>query len=364
MKRLLPLFIIFSSLTFSQEKIYTDAFQLDYLYGKIMDHSPNILHLIQGPTNGALLSWDRQTYGQRDWEQWYNYPSFGASLLVQHMGSPELGNVYSLHGDYRFYFFKRRLSMRIGGGIAYVANPFDLTNNPTNTAYGSSISGSVLLGLQYEKRRLFDSPFGFQAGTFLVHYSNGKSRSPNTSTNNYGIQFGITYDLDATEPEKKSDEIATNFSEPVRFNVVLSSGNNDSGVIGMSQYPFLVTTLYADKRINRKSSIQFGTEVFFTKTLRKYIQYANLAFPENESITGEEDWKRVGLFVGHELFIGKLSLVTQAGYYVYYPFDYLKPYYTRIGLKRYVYKNVFASIMLKTHLAKAESMEYGIGIRF
>jgi hypothetical protein len=364
MKRLFSLFIFFTSFTFSQEKAYTDAFQLDYLYGKIMDHSPNIIHLIQGPTNGALLSWDRQTYGKRDWEQWYNFPSFGASLLVKNMGSPELGNVYSLHGDYRFYFFKRKLAFRVGGGIAYIDNPFDIERNPTNTAYGSNISGSVLLGLQYENRSIFDSPFGFQAGTFLVHYSNGKSRSPNTSTNNYGLQLGITYDLDAATPENKTNFQETQFSEPIRFNLMMSAGNNDSGVIGMSQYPFLVTTFYADKRINRKSSLQFGAEVFLTKTVRKYIQYANLAFPENERFTGDEDWKRVGLFVGHELFIGKLSLVTQVGYYVYYPFDYLKPYYTRVGLKRYLYKGMFASIMLKTHLAKAESMEYGIGIRF
>ena len=329
-----------------------------------MDHSPNILHLIQGPTNGFLLSWDRQTYGERDWEQWYNYPSFGASFMVQNMGSPELGSAYSFHGDYRFYFFKRQFALRVGGGLAYMTDPFHPERNPFNTAYGSNILGSILLGFNYEKRRIFDTPFGVQAGMFLVHYSNGKSRSPNTSTNNYGLQLGLTYDLDAPK-----DEFATNykddyFTEPIRFNFLVSSGNNDSGILGTSQYPFLVLSAYADKRLNRKSSIQFGTEVFFTKTLRKYIQYAEGAFPEREDITGEEDWKRVGLFVGHELFFGKLSLVTQAGYYIYYPFPYLKPYYTRVGLKRYIYKGMFASVMLKTHLAKAESMEYGIGIRF
>lgn len=364
MKRLFSLFIFFTTFTFSQEKVYTDAFQLDYLYGKILDHSPNIIHLIQGPTNGAVFSWDRQTYGEKDWEQWYNYPSFGASLLMQNMGSVALGNVYSFHGDYRFYFFNRKLSLRVGGGIAYVENPFDIERNPTNTAYGSSISGSILLGMQYENRRVFNSPFGYQLGAFLIHYSNGKSRSPNTSTNNFGLQLGITYDLDAQIPENKVHLKDLQFSEPITLNVVLSSGNNDSGVIGTPQYPFLVTTIYADKRINKKTGLQFGAEAFFTQTLRKHIQYTSVAFPENEYYTGEQDWKRVGLFVGHELFIGKLSLVTQAGYYVYYPFDYLKPYYTRIGLKRYLYKGVFTSIMLKTHLAKAESMEYGLGIRF
>ena len=37
--------------------------------------------------------------------------------------------------------------------------------------------------------------------------------------------------------------------------------------------------------------------------------------------------------------------------------------YFRVGLKYYVYKNLFAALTLKSHGAKAEAVEFGIGIR-
>lgn len=342
---------------------YTDAFQINSLSGYILNHSPNITHLIQSPTQGFMASWERQTYGENEWEEAYNHPSFGASFIMQNMGSPELGSVYSLHADYRFFFLKRQVSLQVGTGLGFVENPFHPDNNPKNYAYGSSITGSFYAGLHYRKDRIFNTPFGVQAGAFLIHYSNGKTKSPNTSTNNYGIQFGINYQLEEKFPNFRTGQLGDFEAESVKYNFLFSTGMNDIGVQGLSNNPFYTLTAYADKRLNRKSSIQLGTDVFLSKSLKQFIEYRAVAFTENNDVTGDEDWKRIGLFVGHELFIGKLSLVTQAGYYIYYPVKYNKRYYTRVGLKRYLTDKIFVSVMLKTHLAKAESMEYGIGIR-
>ena len=92
------------------------------------------------------------------------------------------------------------------------------------------------------------------------------------------------------------------------------------------------------------------------------IYYQSIAFPE-ENVSGDEDYKRVGLFVGHELFINKMSVETQLGYYVYYPFDFEGRTYFRVGLKRYFGEKWFGAITLKSHGAKAEAVEFGVGIR-
>jgi hypothetical protein len=72
----------------------------------------------------------------------------------------------------------------------------------------------------------------------------------------------------------------------------------------------------------------------------------------------------VGLFLGHELFINKTSIVTQLGYYVYYPFDFEGRVYNRVGMKRYFGDKIFGAITLKSHGAAAEAVEFGLGIRF
>ncbi|MGC1631619.1 MAG: acyloxyacyl hydrolase, partial [Gelidibacter sp.] len=75
------------------------------------------------------------------------------------------------------------------------------------------------------------------------------------------------------------------------------------------------------------------------------------------------DYKRVGVFVGHELFINKMSFIAQLGYYAYYPYDFEGRIYERIGLKRYLGNTFFGALTLKAHGAKAEAVEFGVGVR-
>jgi hypothetical protein len=122
---------------------------------------------------------------------------------------------------------------------------------------------------------------------------------------------------------------------------------------------------YADKRMGRKSALQLGVDMFWTLTLKDYIRYSSTAFPENETqIDPNTDYKRVGVFVGHELFINQLSIETQLGYYVYRPFKEDIDIYQRVGLKYYYNRFLFSSLHLKSHAARAEAVEMGIGVRF
>jgi len=363
-KAILSLILCFLATTgFTQEKSNSDAFHADYLYGRIMRHSPQILHLIQGPTHGMLFSWERETFGEKDWQQLYNYPSYGASLLIQDMGAPELGRVYSLHGEYRFFFLNRKLSLKAGLGAGYIPNTYDPIDNPRNTAYGSSFTASVLFGLEYRFQRLFDLPLDFKIGSFLVHYSNGKTKSPNTSTNNYGFQAGLSYNLSDEDKEYKSSPL-----EPVEKNwtwdILAATGANDSGIWGEPNEAFLTVTTAINKRLSHRSGIRLGLDGFFTPSVKSFIQYRAVAYPEDNQFQGDEDWRRVGLFLGHELYLGQWSVMSQVGYYVYYPIDYLDREYLKVGLRRYFSKQFYASLMLKSHYSKAEAIEYGLGLRF
>ncbi len=144
--------------------------------------------------------------------------------------------------------------------------------------------------------------------------------------------------------------------------MVFRGGVNESDVVGSGQFPFYIVSAYADKRINVKSALQLGADVFFSNFLKELIYYQSVAFPE-ENVSGDEDYKRVGVFVGHELFINRTSLETQLGYYVYYPFDFEGRTYLRIGLKRYISEKWFGALTLKSHGAKAEAVELGSGVR-
>lgn len=345
-----------------QEEKNPFSIDVNYFYGTILEHNSDISSLITGHPSGLILSYNRKTYGKEAWESRFNYPDYGASFIFQDLKNEFMGKNYGVYGHYNFYFFKRNLVFRIGQGLAYTTNPYDKKENYRNTAFGTRLLSSTYMMLNYKKEQIFKG-FGLQAGISLIHYSNANVKAPNSSINSFAFNIGVNYVIDdnqesmfiASTEDKK-------FTEKIKYNLAFRSGVNESDVNNSGQFAFYVVSAYADKRINRKSAIQVGTDVFFSNFLKTQIKYKSVAFPE-DNVSGDEDYKRVGVFVGHELFISKTSLITQLGYYVYYPFDFEGRVYNRVGLKRYFNNKIYGALTLKSHGAKAEGVEFGIGIR-
>ncbi len=346
---------------FSQENQESSYFDVNYFKGNVALHNDDILHLITGHPEGIILSWNKKTFGHNDWEQRFGYPDYGVSFAYQNLKNDVLGNNYSLYVHYNFYLFKRNLMFRIGQGLAFTTNPYDKISNHKNIAFGTSIMSSTYMMLQYKKERIIDR-FGLQAGFSLIHYSNANVKAPNTSVNSITLSVGVTYSLSNEESEFLNTLSKEKYTQPIKYNLAFRSGINESDVVGSGQFPFYVFSAYADKRINHKSALQLGADVFFSNFLKEYIKYRHVSFPEDNE-DGKADYKRVGVFAGHELFINKMSLLTQLGYYVYYPYDFEGQMYFRVGLKRYFGDKWFGALTLKSHGAKAEAVEFGIGIR-
>ncbi|WP_298892314.1 acyloxyacyl hydrolase [uncultured Psychroserpens sp.] len=354
--------LLFISVSAQEEDPKLFTLDVNTFYGTILEHNPDISHLITDHPTGFILSYNRKTFGFKNWESRYNYPDWGFSFVYQDMKNRFLGENYGLYAHYNFYFLKRNLNFRIGQGIAYTTNPYDKETNFINNAYGSDLMSTTYAMLNYKKENIFKG-FGVQAGISVIHYSNANFRAPNNSTNTFVFNVGANYLFDY---EKEQDYIPSSeekkYKEKIKYNLAFRSGVNESDIIDIGQYPFYIVSAYADKRLNRKSAIQVGADVFFSKFLKELIYFYSVAFPEL-NVSGDEDWKRVGVFVGHELFINKMSFISQLGYYVYYPYDFEGRVYNRIGLKRYFGDKIFGAITLKSHGAKAEAVEFGIGIR-
>ena len=263
---------------------------------------------------------------------------------------------------YNFYFLKRRLQLKLAQGIAMTTNPYDKVDNSKNKAFGTRFLDNTNIGLGYVHRNLIGN-VGLQAGLLFTHYSNGRVKSPNSGINTYLLNLGLMYDF---EKERKVVDdtvmVRKTFREPLRYNFVFRSGVNESTLIRSGQRPFYHLGFYVDKRLNRKSALQLGTDLFLTNSFKDYIEYYSVAYPE-EHLDPNTDYKRVGVFVGHELFINRISLEAQVGYYVYRPFKKDIPVYDRIGIKYYISDRVFSSFTIKTHMFLAEALEFGVGVR-
>lgn len=338
--------------------------EANYFYGNIWEHNPNISHLITAHPEGVLLHFNRKTYGLQAWERRYNYPNVGFSLSYQDLKNEYLGENFGAYAHLGFYFLKRHLLLKVGQGLAYTTHPYDPDDNYRNNAYGSRILSSTIFTGNFQFENIIGG-LGFQTGLSLVHYSNADFKSPNSSTNTLAFSAGLNYQFDHDrEVVYVPKDPKISFSEPVGFNLMLRSGVNTTGVIGSKSYPFLTFTAYADKPLNPKSTLQAGTEFFLSRAMEEYIYYRSVAFPHGET-TGEEDSKRAGIFLGHQLIFRKLSLITQLGYYIYFPYEhYADRIYNRLGLQREIYKDLFGAITVRSHGANAEAVEFSIGYKF
>jgi len=331
-------------------------------YGSIVLHNTDISHLISEHPSGVILAWNRKTFGDEAWEAAYNYPDLGYSFVYQDFKTQTLGENFGLYAHYNFHFLRRKMQFRIGQGIAYNTNPYDKTINFRNNAFGSHLLSSTYLMLNYHREQLVEG-LGFKAGISLVHYSNANFKAPNTSTNTFAFNAGLVYNLDGAEKTDYRNPELTEFGhQPLRYNLAFRFGLNESDVVNSGQFPFYIVSAYVDKRLGRKSALQLGADLFFSNFLKELIAFQSVSFPELQ-VAADTDYKRLGVFAGHELFINKMSIVTQLGYYIYYPFDFEGRVYNRIGLKRYFGEKWFGAITLKSHAAKAEAVEFGLGVR-
>lgn len=350
---------------FSQEtEEDPNSYHIDFnpYYGSIILHNPDISHLINAHPTGFILGFSKKSYGFKEWEREYKYPDTGFSFIYQDFKNSTLGKNLGVYAHYNFYFFKRKMQFRMGQGIAYNSNPYDKNDNFRNNAFGSHFLSSTYLMLNYRKEYI-TKHLGFKAGISIIHYSNANVKAPNTSTNTFAFNAGLVYYLDEYKdiPFIENKETLS-IKEPIRLNLVFRTGVNESDVINSGQFPFYIFSAYADKRLGRKSALQLGVDAYFSNFLKELIQFQSISFPEL-GVNENDDYKRVGMFLGHELFVNKISVITQLGYYIYYPFDFEGQVYNRVGLKRYFGDKWFAAVTLKSHGAKAEAVELGVGIR-
>lgn len=361
MRKTYLLFLFFAIASFGQ-KSNPFAVEASLLRGNTLPHTEDMYHLVNGHPEGFMLSIIKRTDGSKEWHQAYNYPDYGGYFLYQDFKSQPLGENYSVGALYNFYFLNRSIQFKVSQGIAYTTNPYDKVTNSKNKAFGSRLMGNTNFGLSYVNQSLFKN-IGFHAGILFTHYSNGRMKSPNSGINTYLLNLGLNYNVSEDFKRKPNTTLVKkSYQEPIHYNFVLRTGINENPIINSGRFPFYHIGFYADKRINRKSSLQLGTELFLTKSIQEYIKYYSVAYPE-QNISPNTDYKRVGIFVGHELMINRISLETQIGYYVYEPFKKDTPIYDRLGIKYYFTKKLFGGFTIKTHLFLAEALEFGIGYR-
>lgn len=365
MKKVLIIFVLCSTLTsIAQTNEARNSLSIDFFGGIVIEHDSSLETAIQGNPFGVFLSYNYVKPESSDFNNLYNYPERGYSLLYEDFNSDILGEVIAGYRHYNYRLNPKKkdnLNVSAGFGLAYTTKKYDEIDNRFNFSHGSHLLVSAFFKFQYVKWMLNDH-LQFNSGIGIVHFSNISFKNPNLGSNSLVASIGLRHYFNNVNTRERAIIPAPSKEEKKwGFGVVLRGGYNESKEPDSGLYPFYTITGFAHKEVNHYSTLVAGLDFSNAEFLEKYIPVYN----EQEGTNYDTSLTtRAGVFIGHELTQNSFAFITQIGYTFYYPFPYISPIYERFGFKYNLGEHFIAEVTMKVNLFRAESLEFGIGYQF
>ena len=354
--------ILFSHSVQAQEQEKENFFERSSIvsrvhYGFLLAHHDRVAHLVRH-TYGFEISLSRQETGKKAWHQNYNYPQTGYSYIYLDFNYPDvLGNAHALLAFINFPFVKSekfQFSLRMASGLGYVTKKFERIENHKNDVIGSHINAAIQFN--FESRYRLSSQLFYNFNLGLTHFSNGSFRTPNLGINNPSVNTGLTWQLN---PSKEIIKREINIPDKrLQVDIMYAVWVKEiSPPTGDKFFTHIITSTLM-KRVSNKVKLGIGVDIFYDLSLKE-------AFRRNDQIINDNSKLiRSGIHFDTELMTDKLSILLQAGAYLLDQYKSDGLIYNRLGFKYMLNRHLFVNLTLKSHFAKADCVEPGIGWKF
>ncbi len=336
-------------------------------YGLLLSHHLE-LDIFRSHFPAFEVSFQKATYGKRRWESEYAYPMVGLNLWYSNLGGfPEIGSAFALYPSVNFPLVQddyNSLNFKLGLGLGYLTNKFDRTNNYKNFAIGSHFN--IAASLFFEYRRKISRMATLTAGFGLTHFSNGSMKTPNYGLNIFTASIGFASYLKApnrTLDRKILPELYTyefDGRKYLSFEFATAFAYKDMN----QQYgeSFYVFAAFANlmARVSYKSKFGIGIDFTNDGSDKLILERRYVNVKSNSQLT------KVGLNMAYELVMDRMSFLFNAGMYIKGLDRSEGDLFQRFTLKYLITKQLFANMVLSTHLGKAEYVGFGLGyqVRF
>ncbi|MDR3652057.1 MAG: acyloxyacyl hydrolase [Paludibacter sp.] len=394
---LLGLFTVFSILLQAQT-CNQYSIKLEGIYGNIIPNDQHVKDIIINPVIGTELSLEFQTMGNKPWQQFNAFPIVGIGAVWLNLGNlQKLGNAFALYPYICFPLIRTnfiKLNLKAGAGLSYLTKTYYNTNTDslgntlpsltgTNSAIGSALnvyfSGGGSLEIPISKG------FSLMAEYTWNHMSNGSAVAPNAGLNLLNGFIGLKYSPNYNTSRFHINCCIEDIPREFTFEIIASGGFRQLYYKDNKTFPIGSVVLGVYRPMSNFYRMGLGIDAFYDG-----VYNGNTQFQRTYLTTDELKNKiRLGVSWQHEIMLGRLIAGFDFGLYLYNPLKNLEPYndakngtlnkpliysynitnedgwfYTRASLKYTLDKHYFISLGLKTHLQKAEFIEWGLGYRF
>lgn len=308
----------------------------------------------------------RSTYGKQQWETLYNYPLTGVSYWNAWLGNREsMGQAHALMPFISFPIIKddkNEVNFRLAAGLSYLTKRFDRLENYKYIAIGSHINAAVNLMVEYRWKPI--NHLQVFSGIQLMHFSNGSTKTPNFGLNIPSISAGVAFRLNkenqfikrAIRPSLTMFEFDGH--DYMEVKIATFFGYKDIGEVISQKYPVALASFSLLKNTGYKGKAGLCFDFSYDGSDAHYVGN------KGEDYGSELKLIKPGVALTYEVVLSRLSFPLALGFYTGGLYKSEGMSYYKLGVQYMCTKNLFASVNLKTHYARADYVAFGIGYRF
>lgn len=326
-------------------------------YGKILIHSRDLRPIKDSSPLGfsADLAW--QFLGRKSWEFCNCYPRAGLQLTLWDFDNrPILGYGLTAMAYVEPVFLTRHrfnLSVRMGGGLAYLSTPFDSLENPNNLSYSTRINFPLTVGLGFHFR--LNDRWSIRSGLAFDHVSNGGVHLPNKGINWPAADLGFDYAFQPFDFKARARRLDRSPPEQ-RFRLQVGAFYSFKNAIpgNPKQYGIIGGHVKGIYYLGRWSGLSLGTEWVADRSRRIRMDHDGVAGTHH----------RGSVMFGHQFLLGHVVFSQELGIYYLDQFRVNDPVYQRFSFLVFLNPHLFLGISLKTHRHVADFADLRLGWEF
>ena len=384
--------------THSQPK--TLVFKAQTMGGNILPITKNITNINPNPSLGGELAIEFPSWYEHPWQQYLGEPTLGVGFVGLDLGNNKiLGQAFALYPYLLIDIVKTphfELNWKIGAGLSFFNKtynrcdtiPANFNSATTNTLIGSIVNVYLTTGANLNFP--ITKTFALHAELGYMHMSNGSVLQPNGGINMIYASIGATYKIDKNynHSNHTKEKIFSSFPYQWSINITGSGGYRELYYLDNKGYGVGSLHVGATYNIGNWYALGGSLDAFYDgvfnqqgagyKEHTRFGRYIIL----NENLSNKF---RVAISVNNEFKMGKITAILDWGIYLYDPIrlaytdsngnkytkrPILYKYniekedgwnYFRLGVRCQVWDNIYLQTTVKTHLSKAEMVEWGVG---
>ena len=350
-------YIIFllSSLSLSAQQNYDVWLEGRMKGGFLMAHRSSMAHLAQQHALAGEFSYCRRPNSEKLWSAAYGNPFFGFTLFTGTVGNAAiLGSYYGGYGFISFPFVEKgfySLGGKVGIGLGYGTKPYDDEENIYNLAIGSHLNALICIGIESRFQ------FGHNMLSFnldMTHFSNGATKVPNLGINVPYVSIGYSRRIKESKIAP-IDRIYDLFNPNFEFGLIGIGSMKQVYPIGGKNYGVFSLNFVGRRYFNVKRGMEVSLDFISKQSTMDF---------HPDILKSQTDLIQLGGFVGYIIPLDKIHLVLGMGGYIRDKYSPDGPFYHRLGVRYRLDNGLNFNLTLKSHWAKADYVEYGVGYTF